>query len=774
MNNRNVDPQSISSVNRGIMLVWLAVVLGIAVSLSSYDTHAAQAAGSELQPADGCSGEEDCFTAAVWPKERLGNVLTRDQVVALKLERLRQVMGRFPASIWAKRAGLLSGVMLLDRNPAGALAHLRAAQRDFPVLDDYIRFWIGQALLRRGDTKEAAMIFEGVSQDVPDSNLLPQVSLRAGEAWYHASSCPEAVSWLAKGISLNDKEPGVSQAWLQLADCHLRANQLAEGREALKKLWVKFPQTKEAREAEVRLAGNIGGEPWVPQPEDLYARSQVLLGQALHAEAIDELKKFLATDPAPSIRSEAKLKLGVAQVRRKLYDQARETFQELAGEQTAQSNEAAVWLARVYLRQGLGEKLLEFSRTVSKRSLSAEQRGQINLFAGIWLEDEAQFEEAIMKYRQVAKSGEPVSQRTEAQWREGWVFYQTGRYQEAIAAWQSIVDQRDSDWEPQALYWIARSHGRAGQSKSQDMFRLLCKRYPYTYYCQLAQMQAGVSALIPAGQGRARKDADAAVATLSSFSDTAPTSVQNGNGRSEIERQSAYQRAVELRTLGLEQDAARELTALTDRYGRDPNMLTALSMMLNEVGAYHHALRLVRARFRDQLERTGGAVADGLWEVAYPMGLIPTIKTQRVNGVDPFLVAAIIREESQYDWRAVSRVGAIGLMQIMPATANAVAQRYRLASVVREDLFDQETNIRIGVRYVEQLLAQFSGNVVQSIAAYNAGPSAVEGWASAYRGRSEDEFVELIPFRETRLYVKRVLRSYKEYVRLAGLGKSVS
>jgi soluble lytic murein transglycosylase len=78
------------------------------------------------------------------------------------------------------------------------------------------------------------------------------------------------------------------------------------------------------------------------------------------------------------------------------------------------------------------------------------------------------------------------------------------------------------------------------------------------------------------------------------------------------------------------------------------------------------------------------------------------------------------------------------------------------------------------VRYVQQLLTQFSGNVVQTIAAYNAGPIAVESWATVYRGRSEDEFVELIPFQETRQYVKRVLRSYKEYVRLAGAAKPVS
>jgi soluble lytic murein transglycosylase len=774
MKRPTLTPRSAASLGRSFVPVSLALFLIVAGCLFFYDAQSAPVSDSEKLQADGCGSAEECFTAAAWPKERFGHALTKDQVATLKLERLRRVMEQFPASPWAKRAGLLSGVMLIQRSPSEALTYLRSAQQDFSVLDDYIRFWIGEALLHLGEAREAARTFESVPQSVPDSNLLDQVALRAGEAWYQASSCPEALAWLTKAVGINDKDPRVPQAWLRLADCYLRANQPVEAREALKKLWMKFPQTKEAKEAGALLATNIGGESWTPQPDDYYTRAQAFLGQALHAEAIDELKKFLAKDPSSSRRGDAKLKLGIAQVRLKLYDQARETFQELAGAQMVQSDEAVVWLARVYLRQGMGEKLLELSRGLPKRSLSPEQKGQITLFAGIWLEDQAQFDEAIAKYRHVVKSGEPASQRAEAHWREGWVLYRTGRYQDAIAVWQPIVDQRDGEWEPQALYWIARSQGHAKESKSKETFHLLCKRYPLTYYCQLAQGRTDVPAVAPVDQEKTPRDSSATAVAGSLATDLAQGPVQHSNGRAEIEQQPTYRRAIELRTLGLEQDAARELAVLTDHYSRDSNVLAALPVMLNEAGAYHHALRLVRARFRDRLERTGGAVADDLWNVAYPTGLIHTIKTQGVNGVDPFLIAAIIREESQYDWRAVSRVGAIGLMQIMPATANAVAQRHRLPGVMREDLFDQDTNIQIGVRYVEQLLAQFSGNVAQTIAAYNAGPIAVEGWAATYRGRSEDEFVELIPFLETRQYVKRVLRSYKEYLRLAGAAKSVS
>lgn len=746
------------------VLTWDSVIV--------FDAQGAQVAAPEPTSPESCAAAEDCFQAAVWPKERLGHTLTKDQVVALKLERLRRVIEGFPGSLWAKRAGLLSGVILIEHNPTAALPYLRTAQRDFPILDDYIRFWMGEAHLRLGDPKEAAATFEGVPQAVPESTLLNLAALRAGEAWYQASSCPEAISWFVKAITVNDKDPQISQAWFRLASCYLRENHMAEARETLKQLWVKFPQTKEAKQAETLLATNLGGASWTAPPDLHYERAQAFLAQSLHPEATVELRKFLAQGPSSPHRWDAKLKLGIAQVRLKTYEQARDTFSALTEEQGPRADEATVWLGRVYLRLGLGDKLLDLCRTLPKRTLTPEQKGQINLFAGMWLEDQARFEEAIERYRQVAKSGEPISQRTEAQWREGWVLYRIDRHRDAIRVWQQIVDQKDSDVEPQALYWIARSYGRLEESKAKEVFAQLCQRFPYTYYCQLAREQAGMS--IPP-----RTEPEAAVVSVSSpqpNSEATQVSAQDSQAanRMQIEQQAAFRRALELRALGREQDAARELGALTDRYSRDPEALAALSMMLNEVGAYHHALRLVRSRFREKLERTGGAIVDGLWSVAYPTGLIPTIKLSALNGVDPFLIAAIIREESQYDWRAVSRVGAIGLMQVMPTTASAVAQQHRLPSVSRDDLFDQEVNIRIGVRYVEQLLTQFSGNVVQTIAAYNAGPVVVGTWVATYRGRSEDEFVELIQYQETRQYVKRVLRSYKEYRRLAEVQKTVS
>ena len=747
---------------RAIRNLLLATSIGLCgFALLSDQASAGLSSQSMPNDSDICERAEDCFQAAALPKERLGKALNKEQVLLLKLDRLQRLMERFPATLWAKRAGLLSGVLLLERNPAVAIQFLRTSQRDFPVLDDYIRLWTGEALLNLGDATQAAGMFESIPQAVPDSYLLTKAAYRAGEAWYQTSSCPEAMAWFAKAMEQNDKEPATPRALLRRSACQLRDNNIPEGRETLMQLWVRFAYSAEAKEAEALLASNLGGEPWVVLPDERLARAQAYLGQSFNAEAIEELRKFLAAAPQSPRRAEAKLKLGIAQVRLKQYDEAQETFRALVKDGGTEFHEAAVWLARVYLRQGQGDKLLDLARTMETSSLSAEQKGQITLFAGMWLEDQYRFDEAIIRYRQVAKVGEPVAQRAEARWRVGWVYYRTARYREVRDELRQLGEQRDSDYEPQALYWMGRAAELSQQPHARDAYVQLCQQYVYTYYCQLARERIA----IPLSEPPASEPISATVPVNGGTHANSETT-RSVPTRAEIEQQPAYRRAIELKTLGLDSDAARELAGLTDRYSRDPDVLMALATMLNEVGAYHHALRLARARFRDKLERTGGIVDPSLWKVAYPTGLLPTIKGQGASGVDPYLVAAIIREESQYDWQAVSRVGAIGLMQVMPGTANNVAQRLGLPPVGRDDLFDQETNIRIGVHYVKQLLEQFSGNVALTIASYNAGPIVVKSWIALHPGRSQDEFIELIPYQETRQYVKRVLRSYREYIRL--------
>jgi len=156
-----------------------------------------------------------------------------------------------------------------------------------------------------------------------------------------------------------------------------------------------------------------------------------------------------------------------------------------------------------------------------------------------------------------------------------------------------------------------------------------------------------------------------------------------------------------------------------------------------------------------------------LREYLYPLGYWETVRAAAgAHGVDPLLVLAVIRQESHFEPEAVSSAGARGLMQLLPATARQVASADGAAPPGEPALEDVGTNIDLGTRLLARLLRQYDGSMVKALAAYNGGEDAVAKWERRYAGRAPDEFVELISFRETRDYVKSVLRNYRVYRRL--------
>jgi soluble lytic murein transglycosylase len=138
------------------------------------------------------------------------------------------------------------------------------------------------------------------------------------------------------------------------------------------------------------------------------------------------------------------------------------------------------------------------------------------------------------------------------------------------------------------------------------------------------------------------------------------------------------------------------------------------------------------------------------------------------RALDPYLVLALIREESAFAPQAVSRTGARGLMQLMQQTADLTAREHKLPPVTAVGLETPERNIEIGVAHLADLVRDFGGNLTLTLAAYNAGKQAVQRWVQRYGFADEVEFVEDIPYTETRNYVKRVLGNYDRYQTLYG------
>jgi soluble lytic murein transglycosylase len=151
----------------------------------------------------------------------------------------------------------------------------------------------------------------------------------------------------------------------------------------------------------------------------------------------------------------------------------------------------------------------------------------------------------------------------------------------------------------------------------------------------------------------------------------------------------------------------------------------------------------------------------------YPKPFWAEVEQQaRATVLDPYLVLGIMRQESAFATTAVSSAGARGLMQIMPGTAQLVSRSLQLGKVTNAMLEQPQLNIRLGTHYFASMLKRYEGDVVLALAAYNAGPGRADRWQKEYPTTPQDEFIECLPFQETRLYVKLVLRNLLNYERL--------
>ena len=155
------------------------------------------------------------------------------------------------------------------------------------------------------------------------------------------------------------------------------------------------------------------------------------------------------------------------------------------------------------------------------------------------------------------------------------------------------------------------------------------------------------------------------------------------------------------------------------------------------------------------------------WRLAFPLPYRAAVETySRANDLDPCLLAALIRQESEFDPKAISRARAYGLTQVLPGTGRLLSRRAGLPYFKPELLFQPEVNIRLGAFYIKSLILQFDGSVETALAAYNAGKNRAALWRTWSEFREPAEFIETIPYSETRNYVQTVLRNADLYRRL--------
>jgi soluble lytic murein transglycosylase len=369
--------------------------------------------------------------------------------------------------------------------------------------------------------------------------------------------------------------------------------------------------------------------------------------------------------------------------------------------------------ARAYIRSGDRES---FHRTVLTMVAHKDKKASKLLIA---LAEEASRDGEIgmaLEYLDDAMEIFP-SAKENALWSKGWLYLRTGRTEKAGNIFKRLYRKYRSD---RYAYWTARAREMTGE----DPVPYYKKVKGNGYYALLAALRNG---------GLTRKKG-----------------LNNHTGK---RRNRKLRRADILLDAGLLEDAALELKAAS-RKSRRSRDLQDIGMRLVMAGDYLAAIRL--------MDRVPGSKRPE--EVMYPLAYWPEVSKEADRSrLDPLLLLSLMREESRFDYEAFSPAGAVGLMQLMPSTAERTARAAGIVLEDSEELFSAETNIVIGAQYFRSLVNEF-GSVTPSLAAYNAGEIAVRKWLLRGDYSSYDEFVEDIPYKETREYVKRIMRSYFHYI----------
>ena len=361
-------------------------------------------------------------------------------------------------------------------------------------------------------------------------------------------------------------------------------------------------------------------------------------------------------------------------------------------------------------------------------------------------------------YRQLFRATASADTRRELLWRAGIAALRAGQHDRALVNLRALLDHDPTgELVPAGLYWLAKAERRSNEAASTRRLRDIARRFPYHYYGIRARQELG------------RPDEIA----VSIEVDPTVTFPDLALGRASAE-QPEFRAVMALARAGLVTDAAWYLRRLLSRQSGDRGLALLTARASADAGDQASVTRILVDRFGVFLQRPADRLPKDFWKLVYPRPFWDDVKkAAAAQGVDPFLMLSVMRRESRFDPDALSPVGAVGLFQIMPYTAEALAD----SAGVREFLADgldarslanPAVNAAIAARLTGNLLDMFDGATAPTVASYNAGEERVADWWNAARQLTEDFFVDTIPYSETRQFVREVLANRAAYERIYG------
>ena len=646
---------------------------------------------------------------------------------------------------------------VLDREYAKALDPLSRAKVHAGDLGDYVDYYLGTSYLQTGRTAEALASLTDFAKTHPDSLLVRDADVSYSGALLAEGQAAEAITLLVQ-----DRTPVRSDVELALGRAYAATGQTAKAAEIFENIYYTMPASADADAA----YADLRKLPAVPPPTaaQLKARADGLMSKKRYADAAEEYRSLIntiSTDSNSTERSAIQLALADALHRDGKNRDAKLVLALVGGESGEINAHRLYLLGQVDFATSDNDA---FYRTVDELRQAAP--------ASPWLEQALisaanlhlvhhEYDQALDAFREAQQRFPNGTRASYTHWKAAWLTLRQGRNQDAEKGFDEQIALYPSGAEtPAALYWRARLAEEDNQLlMARAFYQKLSDRYRNFYYAELGRQRLKH---LPA----AAADATTQYALL----DRVPP-LDNASKVADSEPPSDelhVQKAELLGNGGLVDFAVRELQAAAAADGGSWGPAEA-AQLYDESGHYDQAIEVMKHSTPNYFALDIPDLPRKYWEALFPKAYWSDLKrSSAANGLDPYLVASLIRQESEFNPNAVSRANAVGLMQLLPKTGKTVARQEKMKRYTASQLYTPAVNLQLGTRYFRGMVDKFGGSFEYALAAYNAGSDRVEDWLSQGTYRDPQEFVESIPFTETREYVQAILRNASVYKQLYG------
>ena len=639
----------------------------------------------------------------------------------------------------------------LDHDYGKAIDPFNRAKAGASELGDYVAYYLGDAYLKTAHNAEALSTLADFSKNFPDSLLIRDAHLIYANALLEEGRAQEAAAQLEK-----DRAPLRSDIELVVGRAYEAAGENQKAASAFRNLYFNLPTSFEADIAGTELH-KLGISGSIPERR---TRADLLFKAKHYSDAAHDYRE-LAGEVSPAERPEVQLALAGALEKSDRSRDARQILTSM-GAQTGDAEAERLYLLSETERSTSDEEAVQ--RTLNELRQfgpSSPWLEQALLSAGNMYLLKRDYDRAIDYFRELQERFPNGARSSYAHWKAAWLAFRQGRTDQARQGFENqIALYPDSAEIPNALYWRARLAEEDGNpAMARAFYQKLSDRFRNYYYAELGRQRLQALPRPPNDDvpHYALLDRVSALSTAGKITAADPP-----------EDNLRVERARLLSNGGLADAAVRELQAAASQEGgtwAPPEM----ARVYQDGGRYDRGIEIMKRATPNYFAVDIPDLPRPYWEALFPKAYWTDLrKYSELNGLDPYLVASLIRQESEFNALALSRANAVGLMQLLPKTGKTVAKQVKLKKFSAPELYTPAVNLELGTRYFKDMVDKYNGQFEYALAAYNAGTDRVGDWLGQGHYRDPQEFVESIPFTETREYVQAILRNASVYRQLYG------